>query len=109
MHSVGNHGGGVDSVSHGSVDGVSHHGGGVDGVGHGSVDERGGVGSVVDRGDRVDWDDSGLADWDGFVGSDGGLDLSQTLGVVSLGHGGVCGSEGLALTQGSHLTVSGGD
>ena len=104
VDSVGNHWSSVDSMVEGSnnwssVDSV------VDGSNHWGV-----VGnSVVDGGDRVDGDDGSLADWDNLVGSDGGLDLSQTLGVVSLGHGGVCGSEGLALTQGSHLTVSGGD
>ena len=109
MHSVGNHGGGVDSVSHGSVDGVSHLGSGVDGVGHGSVDERGVVGSVVDRGNRVDGDDSGLADWDGSVGSDGGLDLRETLGVVGLAHRGVSGTKSLGLGQSPHFSMSGGD
>ena len=71
-------------------------------------------GSVVDSvmgnwSNSVVRDDGGLANWDGSVGSNGGLDLSQTLGVVSLGDGGVGGSEGLALTESSDLTVSSGD
>jgi len=120
VHGVGNNGGSVHGVVNGSVHGVnwgmdSVVDWGMDSVVKGSVDSvvNWGVDSVVDSmshgGDRVQGDDGGLADWDWPVGSDGGLDLSQTLGVVSLGHGGVCGSEGLALTQGSHLTVSGGD
>jgi len=80
------------------------------------------VDSVVDSvvGDWVDsvvgdWsnsvvrDHSGLANWDRSVGSNGGLDLRQTLGVISLSHGGVGGSESLGLTESSDLTVSGGD
>jgi len=121
--------GGSWGISGGSVDGVSDNGGmvnhwGVDGVvGNGVGDGVDGVvshwvdgvmdWSVVDSvgygSDGVEGHDGVLAYWDWPVGSNGGLDLSQTLGVVSLGHGGVCGSEGLALTQGSHLTVSGGD
>jgi len=112
VHSVGNNGGSVNSVVDGSVHGVNW---GMDSVVDWGMDSvvKGSVDSVVDSmshgGDRVQGDDGGLADWDWPVGSNGGLDLSQTLGVVSLGHGGVCGSEGLALTQSSHLTVSGGD
>ena len=120
VHSVGNNGGSVHGVVNGSVDSVNWGMNSVMDRGMNSVMDWGvdsvvnwGVDSVVDSmshgGDRVQGDDGGLADWDWPVGSDGGLDLSQTLGVVSLGHGGVCGSEGLALTQGSHLTVSGGD
>jgi len=95
------HGGGV--VRSGVVDSVVDWG--VDSV----VD--GGMDTVVDsmRGDGVMGDNGGLAYWDGSVGSNGGLDLSQTLGVVSLGHGGVGGSEGLALAESSDLTVSSGD
>ena len=48
----------------------------------------------------------GMKDW-GVVY--GGLDFGQTLGVVSLGHRGVGGSEGLALAKSSDLSVSGGD
>jgi len=117
VHGVGNNGGSVHGVVNGSVHSVNW---GMDSVVKGSVHgvvdwgmdsvvNWGVVDSMSYGGDRVQGDDGGLADRDWPVGSDGGLDLSQTLGVVSLGHGGVCGSEGLALTQGSHLTVSGGD
>jgi len=45
------------------------------------------VNSVMgDRGNSVVRDHSGLAYWDWPVGSNGGLDLSQTLGVVGLSH-----------------------
>jgi len=45
------------------------------------------VDSVVgDRGNRVERDHSGLASWDNPVGSNGGLDLRQTLGVIHLAH-----------------------
>jgi len=45
------------------------------------------VDSVVgDRGNRVERDHSSLASWDDPVGSNGGLDLRQTLGVVHLAH-----------------------
>ena len=54
-------------------------------------------------GNRVEWDNSGLSLWEGSVGSNGWLDLSKSLGVVSLGHAGVGGAESLALGQGSHL------
>merc|ERR1712012_190390 len=54
-------------------------------------------------------DNSGLSLWEGSVGSNGWLDLSKSLGVVSLGDGGVGSSESLALAQGSDLTVGGGD
>jgi len=48
-------------------------------------------GSVVDCvvgnwSNSVVRDDGGLANWDDLVGSNGGLDLSQTLGVVHLAH-----------------------
>merc|ERR1719225_123951 len=85
---------GVDSVVGNWVDGVM--GDGVDSV-------------VGNWSNSVVRDDGGLANWDGSVGSNGGLDLSQTLGVVGLGHGGVGGSESLGLTEGSDLTVGGGD
>ena len=94
VHSVSNHRGGVDSVGHG-VDGVVD-GGGVDKRGMDSVSHTVG-------GDRVKGDNGGLALGDGPVGEHGGLDLSQALGVVSLGHAGVSGTECLALGQGSHL------
>jgi len=101
-------------------------GGGVNnrsGVGGGGVnsvsEDRGGVDSVVDRGvdsvshvlggDRVERDDSSLALGDGAVSEHRGLDLSQALGVVSLGHAGVGGAESLALGQGSHLLARSGD
>ena len=45
----------------------------------------------------------------GLVGSDGGLDLRESLGVVGLGHAGVGGSEGLGLDKGPLLAVGGGD
>merc|ERR1712186_226432 len=83
-------GDGVDSMVGNGVDGVM--GDWVNGV-------------VSDGGDRVERDDSGLASWNDLVGSNGGLDLRQTLGVVGLGHGGVGGSESLGLAQSSHLTV----
>ena len=41
---------------------------------------------VGDRGNRVERDHSVLANRDGFVGSNGGLDLRETLGVVHLAH-----------------------
>merc|ERR1712024_225775 len=68
-----------------------------------------GVVDSVNWGDGVMGDNGGLGYWDWSVGSNGGLDLSQTLGVVSLGDGGVGGSEGLALAESSDLTVSRGD
>jgi len=103
-------GGGVDSVSEdrGGVDSVVDRG--VDGVVDGGVDKRG-VDSVshVLGGDRVERDDSSLALGDGAVSEHRGLDLSQALGVVSLGHAGVGGAESLALGQGSHLLARSGD
>jgi len=115
-------GGGVNNrsgVGGGGVDSVSEDRGGVD-----SVVDRGVVDSVVDRGvdkrgvdsvshvlggDRVERDDSSLALGDGAVSEHRGLDLSQALGVVSLGHAGVGGAESLALGQGSHLLARSGD
>jgi len=68
------------------------------------------VNSVMgDWGNSVVRDHSGLAYWDWPVGSNGGLDLSQTLGVVGLSHGGVGSSESLGLTESSDLTVGSGD
>jgi len=104
--------GSVDSVSH-NWGSVSYNGGSMDSVSYnwsvvnGMVDW--GMDSVVDWGDGVVGNDGSLAYWDWLVGSNGGLDLNQTLGVVSLGYGGVCGSESLALTESSDLTVGGGD
>ena len=121
-------GGGVDhrgGIGGGGVDGVSEDGGGMNGVdssvvSEAMVGERGGVDSVVDGGmdkrgvdgvshvlggDRVEGDNSGLALGDGAVSEHRGLDLSQALGVVSLGHTGVGGAESLALGQGSHLVI----
>jgi len=111
-------GGGVDGVVHGSVDSVSDNRGGVD-----SVVDRG-VDSVVDRGvdkrgvdgvshvlggDRVERDHSGVTLGNGAVSEHRGLDLSQALGVISLSHAGVGGTESLALSQGSHLLAGSGD
>jgi len=110
-------GGGVHGVSHNrggvsdqrsGVNGVSHRGG-VHGVSDGVSEDRGVGNSVADRGDGVKGDNSGLADRDGPVGAQGGLDLGESLGVVYLGHGGVGGAEGLGLDEASLLTVSGGD
>jgi len=98
--------GGVDSVSHnwGSVDSVGHNWGGVDSVGYGvdgvvgnwvdgvvgnwvdGVVGNGMDGVVGDGGNGVERDHSVLAYWDWLVGSNGGLDLRQTLGVVHLAH-----------------------
>merc|ERR550525_1135127 len=100
----------MDSVVSDGMDGVM--GDGVDSVVSDGVDSvvGDGVDCVVGNwSNSVVRDDGGLANWDGSVGSNGGLDLSQTLGVVGLGHGGVGGSEGLGLTEGSDLTVGGGD
>jgi len=105
-------GGGVNNrsgVGGGGVDGVVDRGV-VDSVVDRGVDKRG-VDSVshVLGGDRVERDDSSLALGDGAVSEHRGLDLSQALGVVSLGHAGVGGAESLALGQGSHLLARSGD
>jgi len=113
VDSVGNDWGSVDSVSHG-VDGMVGNwvdgmvGNGVNSVVGNAVD---GVvdGGMVDGGNGVMRDHSSLAYWDWSVGSNGGLDLSQTLGVVGLSHRGVGSSESLGLAESSDLTVSGGD
>ena len=99
-------GGGVDGVVHGSVDGVSDDRGSVDSVVDRGVDKRGvdGVSDVL-GGDRVERDNSGLALGNGAVSEHRGLDLSQALGVVSLSHAGVGGTESLALSQGPHLVI----
>jgi len=124
-------GGGVDGVVHGSVDSVSDNRGGVDSVvdrGVDSVVDRGvdkrGVDSVVDRGvdkrgvdgvshvlggDRVERDHSGVTLGNGAVSEHRGLDLSQALGVISLSHAGVGGTESLALSQGPDLLARSGD
>ena len=120
---------GWGSNNHGLVDSMSNNGGVVDnggvvghGVGHDGGVVNGVMGDGVDGmmdwgvvhgmshwGNRVEGDNGSLAHWDGSVGGNGGLDLGQTLGVVSLGHRGVGGSEGLALAKSSDLSVSGGD
>jgi len=109
-HGSGVGGGGVDSVSdnRGGVNSVVD--GGVDGMSDGGVD-KGSVDGVshVLGGDRVEGDDGGLALGDGAVSEHRGLDLSETLGVVSLGHAGVGGAESLALGQSSHLLAWPGD
>ena len=63
----------------------------MDGVGHG--------------GDGVEGHHGGLADRDGSVGADCGLDLGQALAVVHLRHAGVGGAESLGLDQGPLLAV----
>ena len=105
-------GGSVDSVSNnwGSVDSVGNNWGSVHSVGNwvsnnwgmdsvvSSVDNGGSVDSVVDwsvskdwgvvsnsvGGDGVDGSNSSLAHSNWSVGSNAGLHLSQTLGIVSL-------------------------
>jgi len=111
MNSMSNNWSGVDSMSNNWSGVDSMVDGGVDSMVDWGMDSvvDGGVDSMVDWSDGVMGDNSGMADWDGSVGSNGGLDLSQTLGVVSLGDGGVGGSEGLALAESSDLTVSSGD
>jgi len=82
-------------ISWGSMDGMMSHGmdgmmsNGMDGVMSHGMDSMMGDrvdGVVGDRGNSVVRDHSGLAYWDWLVGSNGGLDLSQTLGVVGLSH-----------------------
>jgi len=105
-------GGGVNGVSNdgSGVNGVSDNRGGVDSVVDGGVDKRGvdGVSHVL-GGDRVERNNSSLALGDGAVSEHRGLDLSQTLGVISLSHAGVSGTKSLALGQGSHLLAGSGD
>jgi len=105
-------------ISWGSMDGMMSHGmdgmmsNGMDGVMSHGMDSMMGDrvdGVVGDRGNSVVRDHSGLAYWDWLVGSNGGLDLSQTLGVVGLSHRGVGSSESLGLTESSDLTVGCGD
>jgi hypothetical protein len=120
---------GWGSNNHGLVDGMSNNGSVVDDggvVGHGVGNDGGVVNGVMGDGvdGMMDWgvvhgmsywgngvegDNGSLAHWDGSVGGNGGLDLGKTLGVVSLGHRGVGGSEGFALAESSDLSVSGGD
>ena len=104
--------GGVNSVSH-NRGSMSHQRSSVDSMmGHrvSGVSEDWGVGnSVVDRGHRVEGDYGGLANGDGSVGAQGGLDLGESLGVVNLGHRSVGGTEGLGLDEASLFTVGGGD
>jgi len=118
-------GSGVDSMGYnrGSVDGVSNHRGGMMDQRSGVMDQRGGVhgvstgmsedgavgNSVSNRGDGVKGDNSRLADRDGPVGAQGGLNFREALGVIDLVHGGVGGAEGLGLDEASLLTVGGGD
>jgi len=134
---VGNHRG-VDGMSQGgSMDGVGQRGS-MDGVGQrgsmNGVGQRGSMngvgqrgvgysvgnsvvgkrGSVDGMGNRVshsvgNGNHSSMSHRHGPVGSDGGLDLGETLGVVSLGDGGVGGSEGLGLHEGPLLSVGRGD
>jgi len=102
-------GGGMDGVDSSVVsEAVVGERGGVDSVVDGGVDGVDGVSHVL-GGDRVEGDNSGLALGDGAVSEHRGLDLSQALGVVSLGHAGVGGAESLALGQGSHLLARSGD
>jgi len=110
VNSVSHNGSGVHGVVDGNVDGVSDNRGGVNSVVDRGVDKRGvdGVSHVL-GGDRVERDNSGLTLGNGAVSEHRGLDLSQTLGVVSLGHAGVGGTESLALGQGSHLLAGSGD
>jgi len=79
--------GSVDSVSHnwGSVDSMSKDWS-VDGVMDRGMDEWSMGNSVGYGGDGVEGGDSSLSSGDDLVGSNGGLNLSQTLGVVHLGH-----------------------
>jgi len=79
--------GSMDCMMSNGMDGVM--GDGMDGVMGDRVDCMMGdrVDCVMgDRGNSVVRDHSGLAYWDWLVGSNGGLDLSQTLGVVGLSH-----------------------
>ena len=82
------------------------------GVGN-CVDERGGVGNSV-VGNWVShvgshWNNSGMSNGDGPVGSDGRLDLREALGVVSLSDRGMGGAKGLGLDKGPLLAVGSGN
>merc|ERR1719373_784687 len=101
MDSMGNNWGSVDSVGN-WVDSVVNWG--MDSMGK----NWGSMSNTV-WGNRVEWDNSVLTNWDWSVGSNGGLDLRKSLGVVSLVGHTVGGTESLALAQGSDLTVGGGD
>merc|ERR1719373_619722 len=124
---MGNNWGSMDSMVDWSMDSVGNNWGSMDSVGNwvDSVVDWG-MDSMVDWGmdsmgknwgsmsntvwgNRVEWDNSVLTNWDWSVGSNGGLDLRKSLGVVSLVGDTVGGSKSLALAQGSDLTVSGGN
>jgi len=95
----------VDGMVSDGMDGMMSDG--MDGMMSNGMD--GMMDGMMDRGDRVVRDDGGLSYGDWPVGSNGGLDLSQTLGVVGLSHGGVGCSESLGLAECSDLTVGSGD
>jgi len=111
--SWGHNWGSMDSMMGNWVDGMVSHwvdgmmSDGMDGMMSDGMD--GMMDGMMDRGDRVVRDDGGLSYGDWPVGSNGGLDLSQTLGVVGLSHGGVGCSESLGLAECSDLTVGSGD
>merc|ERR1719227_100262 len=108
MDSVGNNWGSVDSVGNW----VGNNWSSVDSVVDWGMDGMGKNWSSMSNtvwGNRVEWDNSVLTNWNWPVGSNGGLDLGESLGVVSLVGDTVGGSESLALAQGSDLTVGGGD
>jgi len=109
----------------GSMDSMGNNWGSVDSMGN-WVGNNWGMDSMVDWGmdsmgknwgsvsntvwgNRVEWDNSVLTNWDWSVGSNGRLDLRKSLGVVSLVGDTMGGSKSLALAQGSDLTVSSGD
>jgi len=98
---------GMDGMMSDRMDGMMSHG--MDGMMDGMMGDRVDRGVMGDRGNSVVRDHSGVAYWDWPVGSNGGLDLSQTLGVVGLSHGGVGCSESLGLAECSDLTVGSGD
>jgi len=79
MNSMSNNWSSMNSMMSDGVDSMMSHG--VDSMMSDGVDSM-----VGDRGNRVERDHSGLAYWDWPVGSNGGLDLRQTLGVVHLAH-----------------------
>ena len=76
----------------------------------GSMNQCGSMNSMGYRvNNRCQRDHRSMTHSDGLVGSDGRLDLGESLGVVGLGHAGVGGSEGLGLDEGPLLAVGGGD
>merc|ERR1719412_1653740 len=95
---------GVDGMMSDGMDSMSNNWSSMNGMMSDGMDSM-----VGDRGNRVERDHSGLAYWDWLVGSNGWLDLRQTLGVVHLAHGGVSGSKSLGLDQTSLLSMGGGD